>query len=171
MSINRRVQDVRLLKSVGMSNVAIGRRLGISESTVRRDLDRAKRPKKIKEPHPHVKMVDPVTLETVEIDVLMAPLIQILWNFNIETRFCCQGEPTKTFASNPSSYHGAYIQMARDEESLLLIQSILTGYPPIISGRPTYLQVGFERYEKMDRICIRFPHNQIQQLTEFVGGL
>ena len=171
MNIKCRVQDVRLLKSVGMSNVAIGKRLGISESTVRRDLARATRPKQFKAPHPHVEMLDPITLQPVEIDVLMAPLIQILWNFDIKTRFCCQGDPTKTLANNPSTYHGAYILMDRDPESLLLVQAILTGYPPIVSGRPTYFQVGFERYEKMDRICIRFPYDQIQQLTKFVGGL
>ena len=171
MNLHRRAQDVRLLKNVGMSNVAIGRQLAISESTVRRDLVRAKLPRKIREPHPHVEMLDPATKQLVEIDVLMAPLIQILWNFGIETRFCCQGNPTNTLARNPSSYQGAYIQMARDEESLLLVQSILTGFPPIISGRPTYFEVGFERYQKMDRICIRFPHNQLQQLTEFVASL
>ena len=162
--IKRRVQDVQLLKSVGMSNVAIGRRLGVSDSS-------GPRPKQFKAPHPHVEMLDPITLETVEIDVLMAPLIQILWNFDIKTRFCCQGDPTKTLANNASSYHGAYILMDRDSESLLLVQAILTGFPPIISGRPTYFEVDFERYQKMDRICIRFPHNQLQQLTEFVASL
>ena len=96
--IKRRVQDVRLLKSVWMSNVAIGKRLGISESTVRRDLIRAKRSKQIKAPHPHVEMLEPITLQPVEIDVLMAPLIQILWNLDIKTQFCCQGDPTKTLA-------------------------------------------------------------------------
>lgn len=171
----RRVRDVQLLKSVGLSNVAIGSRLGISESTVRRDLtfykNHKSEPKPEYVPHEHVELMDPFSNELVEIDERIALLIQSLWYRGVQTIFCCEGSPATTMTNNGGYERAAYILMVRDEKSMDLTRSILSDYIVFKHGYASYWHISVEKYQGLNRLCMRFPHNQIDKLTDFVSSL
>lgn len=51
--------------------------------------------------HPTVEL--PYKGGTVDIDVLIAPLIQQMWNQNIDTMYCCQGNSQKVTKVYPDT--------------------------------------------------------------------
>lgn len=108
----------------------------------------------------------------IDVDANITDLIEGLWAHGITTFYCCEGDEHSGYLDDrDQKYAAAYISMKRDEFSMELIKAIFSDYSYFVKNWSTYFTVEIDKhFSQGDRICIRFPHSQINDLNRLVRG-
>jgi hypothetical protein len=106
----------------------------------------------------------------VLIDRRLTNLIWAMWEMGIKTYFSCEGEYSPRTDCNADKL-AAYVLMRQDDTSMWYIQKILSEYPHFVDMNGSFWEISFDRWQGVNRICIRFPHDQISGLTSFTEWL
>lgn len=110
------------------------------------------------------------TGEAVEVDKAIIPLIWAMWTLDIKTYYCCEGKYSEA-THNGASRDAGYITMRQDDTSMWFVGVLLSEYPHFVEMNGSFWEISFDRWKGVNRICIRFPHDQIPALTTFVQYL
>jgi hypothetical protein len=108
--------------------------------------------------------------ESIAVDVGIADLLQVLWDFGIETKYSCEGTPKyrdqTCWSARP---HRGYISMDRTERSMELVRMLISEFPAFKPGRKISWIFDFHKHPQWgDRIVLRFPNSDIPKLTDFI---
>lgn len=102
----------------------------------------------------------------VDIDVAIAPLIGAMWDYGIDTTFCCEGwdvpEGEKAAAWEWRN-HRAYILMPDNRQSFQWLMSLMKKMPM------DSWEISFDTHEVQGkRICLRFPKRDIDRIYSMI---
>lgn len=107
----------------------------------------------------------------VEVDVLMVPLIRRMWQYVIATEFCCQGDPTPGEDQTiwDERDNRAYLLLPRTTRTMKFAQLLMVEFAVLQSDKVSWT-FEFDRnpYDEHQRICLRFPQQDIPLIMEFL---
>lgn len=114
----------------------------------------------------------PGTTDVVEIDDNILELIGLMWDAGITTNFSCEGYSIEGHDETEWETRElrAYVQMHRDERSLWLVKKLIND-THFFSADKVAWEISFDRnpHTQVNRICIRFPHQDIPQLEAYLS--
>lgn len=128
--------------------------------------------------HPHVSLTRPDgSIDRFDADI--APLVQLLFERGVIERHSCQGDP---FMVDQTRYEGrehrAYIMLEHNDEARDFLSMLIASFPAFreekvswsieIDQEPLRKFTLIERYNPKPRITIRFPHQDIQKLIDWL---
>ena len=128
--------------------------------------------------HPHIDLTRPDgTIDRFDAD--MAPLAQLLFDRGVIERFSCQGDPLLVDQTRYKGRdHRAYIMVELTPESLTFLSEVIALFPALREDRMSWtIEMDVEplrkwqppeRHNPKPRINMRFPHQDIQKLIEWM---
>ena len=106
----------------------------------------------------------------VKVDRRITKLVWAMWTMDIQTYYSCEGNRHPR-TNRGAAHKAAYILMKQDDNSMWYIQKLLAEYPHFVDMNGSFWEISFDRYRSVNRVCIRFPHDQISGLTNFTEWL
>lgn len=115
----------------------------------------------------------------VEIDNDLVPLMTLLWERGLATRFSCQGEPYFVDQTEwDGKRHRAYIMFEMSATLLMFLSDLIKDFPVFRSEKmswtiefdraPNWRTVGQRDEPEGNRVTIRFPHQDIKTLIYYL---
>lgn len=123
----------------------------------------------VKEKHQTDLLIHPKHGE-IKVDRRITKLVWAMWAMGIETYYSCEGNLDRR-TRRGAAHKAAYVLMKQDDDAMWYVQKILSEYPHFVDMTGSFWEISFDRYKGVNRVCIRFPHDQISGLTDFTGRL
>lgn len=128
------------------------------------------KPQLEKKPKHRTDLLIHPTKGEVSVDRRITKLIWAMWAMDVETYFSCEGNHDPR-TRRGAAHKAAYVLMKQDDTSMWYVQKLLSEYPHFVDMTGSFWEISFDRYKGVNRICIRFPHDQISGMTDFTGRL